>query len=245
MEKDIQPPFQPKRQPVQPQPEPARLIRPLAEKPRVSVHRGLGLDLGQSWESRELIRLGQDLGWASQVIGYAPPPEAPVRLGDWMITPAHLDSSPLPPRAAQRIQVIHANGLRPRYVLVHETPKLLAAPEPKQKMTWSDIRDRLDEAWAGTTQSARAFGEKAAPVAAAAGRAAGRVAGQLAPLAMQATKALAVTAAVTAGAVAAVSVAGMAVLMGLVVAAAAADPVLIAITEEDNCWIEVDRWDTA
>ena len=169
------------------------------------------------WEAQHLVRLGEDLGWEPQVLGFAPPPEAPIYLGDWMITPPHLDSSPLPARAWMRIQAIHAAGLRPQYVLVHETPRLLAAPQPQPRWTWADVHLRLAEA--GT--ALHAFGAKAAPVA------------------WQVTKALAIAA----GTAAVVSTAGMALLLGLAVAAAAVDPVLIAITEADHCWIEVDRWD--
>lgn len=171
-----------------------------------------------SWESHQLVRLGHDLGWESQVLGFAPPPEDIVRLGDWMIVPAHLDSSPLPARAWRRIQTIHAAGLRPKYVLVHETPRLLPGPQPKPRLTWADVQKHLNTAG----QAMHSFGEKAAPVA------------------WEVTKALAIAA----GAAVVVSTVGVALLMGVAIATAATiDPVCVAITEEDNCWIEIDRWD--
>lgn len=77
-------------------------------------------------ESRRLLELGQQRGWQFILLGQAPLPERPVRLGYWLIVPAMEDSSEIPDRAMKRIQAIFAAGLRPKgFVLVHEAPKLL------------------------------------------------------------------------------------------------------------------------
>ena len=56
-------------------------------------------------EAQQLLALGERKRWDGvQVLGFAPVPDRPVYLGEWMITPAELDSSPLPERAMSRIQ---------------------------------------------------------------------------------------------------------------------------------------------
>ncbi|MGD8457024.1 MAG: hypothetical protein PVF83_11605 [Anaerolineales bacterium] len=81
-------------------------------------------------ETNGLITLGGRRGWDFAVLGRAPMPKKPVRLGDWLIVPAHQDSSEIPKRAMERVQTIFAEGLRPKgFVLVHEAPMLLPAPE--------------------------------------------------------------------------------------------------------------------
>ena len=85
-----------------------------------------------SWvssETRELVALGHTHQWNVVVLGQAPLPSAPLRLGDWLVVPASQDSSHIPTRALERVQAIYGAGLRPRgFVLVHEAPALLAAP---------------------------------------------------------------------------------------------------------------------
>lgn len=81
-------------------------------------------------ETRGLLTLGRQKGWDCAVLGRAPLPEAPVRLGDWLIVPAQQDSSEMPTRALDRVQAIFAAGLRPKgFVMVHEAPPLLSPPE--------------------------------------------------------------------------------------------------------------------
>jgi hypothetical protein len=84
-------------------------------------------------ETGALVSLAEQRRWPFQVLGQAPMPEAPVRLGDWLLVPAQYDTSPIPERAMDRIQAIFTAGIRPQgFVLVHEAPKLLQAPvEPK------------------------------------------------------------------------------------------------------------------
>lgn len=169
-------------------------------------------------EAQQLLALGELKRWDGvQVLGFAPVPDRPVYLGEWMITPAELDSSPLPERAMSRIQSVYAAGIRPkRWVLVHETPKLLAAPKKPRRKTWTEVKAHLAEAG----EMAKVAAEKAAPIA------------------WQVTKVVAVTA----GAVAVVCSAGTLLMVALAVSAIMADPILIAVTDDD-CWIEIDRWD--
>jgi len=83
-----------------------------------------------STESQGLLTLGRQRNWDLNILGQAPLPRQPIHLQDWLIVPAHQDSSHIPARALERIQAIFAMGLRPKgFVIVHEAPKLLPAPE--------------------------------------------------------------------------------------------------------------------
>jgi len=81
-------------------------------------------------ESQGLLTLGRQRNWEFNILGQAPLPHQPIHLQDWLIVPAHQDSSHIPARALERIQAIFAMGFRPQgFVIVHEAPKLLPAPE--------------------------------------------------------------------------------------------------------------------
>jgi hypothetical protein len=83
-----------------------------------------------SVESQGLLSLGRKRNWDFKILGQAPIPHQPIHLQDWLIVPAHQDSSHIPARALERIQAIFAMGLRPKgFVIVHEAPKLLPAPK--------------------------------------------------------------------------------------------------------------------
>lgn len=83
-----------------------------------------------STESQGLLSLGRQRNWDFTILGQSPLPRQPIHLQDWLIVPAHQDSSHIPARALVRIQAIFAMGLRPQgFVIVHEAPKLLPAPE--------------------------------------------------------------------------------------------------------------------
>lgn len=57
--------------------------------------------------------------------------EEPVRLKDWLLVPAHQDTSHIPPRAMNRVHSLFASGFRPQgFVVVHEAP--MALPAGKQ-----------------------------------------------------------------------------------------------------------------
>ena len=82
-----------------------------------------------SQDARRLTALSQEYGWNFNVLGRGPLPTQPVRAGDWLIIPAHLDSSPIPAGAMQRLQAIFSAGIQPKgFVVVHEAPKLLPSP---------------------------------------------------------------------------------------------------------------------
>jgi len=86
--------------------------------------------LALTLESRGLLTLGRQRNWDFNILGQAPLPRQPIHLQDWLIVPAHQDSSHIPARALERIQAIFEVGLRPKgFVIVHEAPKLLPAPE--------------------------------------------------------------------------------------------------------------------
>lgn len=87
-------------------------------------------------ETLRILALGRQRGWNSAILGRAPLPDKPVRLGDWLIVPAHQDTSPVPSRALERVQTVFAAGLRPKgFVVVHEAPLLLPAPEDVETET--------------------------------------------------------------------------------------------------------------
>lgn len=78
----------------------------------------------------ELMSLAGHNLWDFAVLGQAPMPKEAVRLGDWLLVPSDQDSSEIPDRALARVQAIYAAGIRPKgFVLVHEAPMLLSAPE--------------------------------------------------------------------------------------------------------------------
>lgn len=88
--------------------------------------------LAQSKTTKNLMALGQKQSWAFAVLGIAPMPSEPISLSKWRIVPAHLDTSPIPQHAMDRIQTIYAEGIRPQgFVVVHELPKLLPASVPE------------------------------------------------------------------------------------------------------------------
>jgi len=166
-------------------------------------------------ETAKLLALGEQRGWNFFVLGQAPLPTEPVRLDNWLVTPVELDSSSVPARTLERVHHIYASGLRPKgFVLVHEAPKLLAAPlTSTSRSTSKDLSTLLSNP---TVQ-------KVGIVVALAVGAAVLVGLVLLALALV------------------VAVASMALMAMLVFGAVALDPILVAVTE-DGYWVEVDRW---
>lgn len=171
-----------------------------------------------SVETQELMALGTARGWDFRVLGQAPLPEEPVRLGDWLLVPAHQDSSPIPPRALARLRAIFEVGLRPKgFVLVHEAPKLLPAPAQAPPESWRvpllppHVTSVLKRA--GTVAGAAVLGVAA------------------------------LTGALVLALVAVLVVAVALVPLALVAGAVMVDPILVAVTE-DGYWIEIDRWES-
>ena len=82
--------------------------------------------------AQQFLSLGDRLGWHTEVLGKAPMLKEPVRLQDWLLVPAHEDTTDLPQRTMKRIQTIYSQGLRPQgFVVVHEAPMQLAGPKSK------------------------------------------------------------------------------------------------------------------
>lgn len=95
-------------------------------------------------QMQQFLALGDFMGWQIDVIGQAPMLKKAVRLQDWMLVPAHEDTTPLPSRTMRRIQTIYSHGLRPQgFVVVHEAPMQLTAPKPviveKSPMEWESV----------------------------------------------------------------------------------------------------------
>ena len=89
-------------------------------------------DLITHSQVQQFLALAEDNGWPIQVLGQAPLPTMPLRVGNWLLVPAQQDTSLIPARTYQRIQSIYAQGLRPKgFVVVHEAPLLLKAHTAK------------------------------------------------------------------------------------------------------------------
>ena len=173
----------------------------------------------QSWQvssahsAENLIAFGRSRGWDFQILGKAPFPTAPFRRGDWLIVPAHLDTTPLPPCAKQRMEAIFAAGIRPQgFILVHEAPFLLTA---------------------GTQAETR---QKPEPIQLPVNK-------QKVKKFLKASGGVLAVVAVASGAVILLAVALALLLPGLLLATALViDPILVAVTS-DGYWVEIDRWD--
>lgn len=82
----------------------------------------------------KLVQLGQRRGWDVAVLGRAPMLAQPVRLKEWLLVPAHDDTSQLPTRAYKRIQTLFVEGIRPQgFVVVHEAPRQLPSGLPTHR----------------------------------------------------------------------------------------------------------------
>jgi len=93
------------------------------------------------------MELSRTRGWDWPVLGQAPLPSEPVRVGKWLLVPAQDDSSTIPARTLTRIQAIYAAGLRPRgFVLVHEAPLELTAPAGTQSERLPQLSPALRDA---------------------------------------------------------------------------------------------------
>jgi hypothetical protein len=86
-------------------------------------------------ETARLISFGVSRGWTLVILGQAPMLQEPIRLKEWLLVPAHEDTSQIPPRALNRVRALYAVGIRPRgFVIVHEAPMALPAGETAQKI---------------------------------------------------------------------------------------------------------------
>ena len=101
-------------------------------------------DLTTRSQAQQLLALGDRMGWQTQVIGRAPMLKEAVRLQDWMLVPAHEDTTAIPARTMRRIHTLFSQGLRPQgFVVVHEAPMQLTAPKPvveeKSTLEWEGV----------------------------------------------------------------------------------------------------------
>jgi hypothetical protein len=157
-------------------------------------------------QAHRLLALGQEQGWDCAVLGHAPFPDEPVRVGKWLILPAPLDTSPIPARTLTRVQAIYQTGIPLKgFVIVHEAP--MALPKPK-------------EAASGGRWPKPAGFPHLILMLSLVGKALGTLA---------------------VGFVMLLGLTTMAVPLLFLVGAAIVDPILIAVTENDE-WIEIDRW---
>jgi hypothetical protein len=81
----------------------------------------------------QLLGIGKANDWHFQNLGKAPIPTAPIHMDGWVIIPAEQDTHPIPDRAKHRIKTVFASGIRPQaWVVIHEAPPLLAAPQQRK-----------------------------------------------------------------------------------------------------------------
>ncbi len=167
-------------------------------------------------DAAQIMAVGDAHHWPFRVLGRAPLVERPLFTGSWWLVPAQQETSPLPSWALQRVRTLNEVGVQARgYVVAHETPKVLQAGRADVDPTpwW---RRQLME------------------LASRPGRLliAGLAIAILGPLLLE----LLSRVVLIAGAILALPLA----VLGLG-AVALADPILIAVTE-DNVWIEIARW---
>ena len=173
---------------------------------------------------REMVDVGREHRWRFQPMGRAHVPEKPVYLRDWVVVPIGQDTSEIPEPSLERVRALFEAGVRPKaFVMAHETPRMLAAPPgstslpAKPSIDWGKVKeDAAERAQRLMTRLPDTETVK--------------------PVLIQGAKALGMAAA-AAAAVVAVPL----LLVGLLGAVALADPVLIAVTDDDY-FVEIDRW---
>jgi len=163
--------------------------------------------------AKSLIDFGRSQGFDFRQLGKAPMPNTVTRIDKWLITPMHLDSTPLPERARQRMKLVAEVGIRPKgWLLIHEAPKHL--PAPQQEKTVTQPKETIHP-------EIKQQAKKALKVT-------GSILGGFAI----ATGGLALAIGAITLLVPAFLIAGVVML----------DPILVAVTD-DGHWIEIDRWD--
>jgi len=93
-----------------------------------------GVECVLGLQTKQLLSLGQENRWQIQVLGKAPMLKQPIRIQDWLLIPATMDSTPLPDQTMQRIKTLYEAGIRPQgFVMAHEAPLQLKAPTIQEK----------------------------------------------------------------------------------------------------------------
>ena len=102
-------------------------------------------------QTQQLLTLGEENHWPTQILGRAPMLKEPLRVREWILMPALMDSTPLPDHAMERIHTVYEVGIRPQgFVIVHEAPLEIGVPQPevKQKVD-SDLLKKIGGAALG------------------------------------------------------------------------------------------------
>jgi len=102
-------------------------------------------------QAKQLLTLGEENHWPTQILGRAPMLEEPLRVREWVLMPAIMDSTPLPDHAMERIHAVYEIGIRPQgFVIVHEAPLEIGAPQPEvEQKTNSDLLKKIGGAALG------------------------------------------------------------------------------------------------
>jgi hypothetical protein len=75
-------------------------------------------------DSQQVLEFGKSQGWNCEVLGHAPMPEEPVRIGNWLAVPADLDMATSHPRVQEKLRALTSAGLAVKgVVIVHEQPQ--------------------------------------------------------------------------------------------------------------------------
>ena len=155
-----------------------------------------------------------------RVVGQSHAPIVPQRVGNWWLEP-YTGRTPLPPRAAQRLERLLAHGVQPKaVVLFHEIP---ATRPTAPAAPWTRTYARL-QLW--QAQTLPVLVDRAVTMARAHGPMVGRLALQVGGVMI---------------AVLGVTLTVSLQFAGAALAAAISDPCLVIVLE-DGSWLEVDRW---
>ena len=80
-------------------------------------------------QTEQLLVMGEENNWPIQVLGQAPMLEEPIRIREWVLVPAQMDSTQIPDHAMERIHAVYETGIHPQgFVIVHEAPLEIKAP---------------------------------------------------------------------------------------------------------------------
>lgn len=178
-----------------------------------------------SSQAGKVLAVGEEMGWDFKVLGRAPMVKAPIFTGNWWIVPAQMDTALIPaeirPRVMDRVGEIYQAGIQPKgWIMAHEAPKLLAAPQGQAlPMPW------WQRYWLMVAMRPVAVGALAISLVVVGPMIAAFLVGLLVKVVM----AMAVIVAIPAA------------ILGLG-AISAVDPLLILVTE-DNVWIQIDQWE--
>lgn len=171
-------------------------------------------------QAAELMELSERRNFDFQVLGRAPMLIDSIFTGTWWISPVEKDqAAPIPERAMERVKAVYDSGIRPKgWVIAHEVPGVLTSGKKEEETApwWMEWKRGMLSLIARPLLLVGIGVSLALIIPIVIGYliqiAAGVIAALILPLVV-------------------LGVAGVAL----------ADPVLIAVTE-DNYWVEIDRW---